>query len=302
MLMRVFVTGATGFIGTAVVKELIEAGHQVVGLTRSDAGAQLLRSLGAEAHRGELSALESLAGGAAQSDGVIHAAFDHNFANFSANCEKDRQAIVALGEALAGSGRPLIITSSTGMGNVVPGKISTERDFDPGHPNPRVVGERAADSLVAAGVNVSVVRLPQVHDPIKQGLIPYAIGMARDKGISAYVGDGANRWPAVHVSDAAKLYRLALEAQTAGRRYHAVAEQGVPLRAIAEVIGRGLKIPVVSLTPPDAAAHFTWLNGFIGKDLPASSDETQQWLNWHPMGPGLIDDLNQMRCFDAAGR
>ena len=297
--MRVFVTGATGFIGSVVVPELIKAGHHVIGLTRSDAGAQSLIAAGAEVHRGDLEDPESLRGGAAESDGVIHTAFDHDFSHFVANCEKDRRAIEALGGALAGSDRPLIITSGTGMGNAVPGQPATENVFNTSHPNPRVASELAGAAMSAAGVNVSVVRLPQVHDTVKQGLISPAVAIAREKGISAYVGDGLNRWPAAHVLDVARLYRLALEKREAGARYNAVAEEGIPVRDIAEVIGEGLKVPVVSLSPEEAAGHFGWLGAFAGLDLPASSAQTQARLGWRPTGPDLLTDLKNMRYADA---
>src|SRR6202522_4391729 len=297
--MRVFVTGSTGFIGSTIVPELINAGYQVLGLTRSDAGAQALIAAGAEVHRGDLEDLESLRSGAAKSEGVIHCAFNHDFSKFVANCEMDKRAIETLGAALGGSDRPLIITSGTGMGNAVPGQPATEEHFDPSHPNPRVASELAGASMSARGVNVSVVRLPQVHNRIKQGLITYAITVAREKGVSAYVGDGINRWPAVHVLDAARLYRLALEKAEAGARYHAVAEEGVPVRDIAEVVGRGLKVPVVALSPEEAAGHFGWLGGFVSWDLPASSGQTQARLGWRPTGPGVIADLEQMRYFSA---
>ena len=293
--MRIFVTGATGFIGSALVPELINAGHQVLGLTRSDAGAQSLLAAGAEVHRGNLEDLESLRAGAAKSDGVIHLAFDHDFSNFVAICEKERHVIEALGDALVGSDRPLVITSGTGMGNFAPGKPATEDHFDSNHPNPRKSSELAGVSVAERGVNVSVVRLPQVHDTVKQGLISYAVAAAREKGVSAYVGDGLNRWPAAHVLDTARLYRLALEKAEAGARYHAVAEEGVSVRDIAEVLGRGLKMPVVSLSPEEAGAHFGWLAPFAGWDMPASSAQTQERLGWHPTGPGLIADLEKMR-------
>lgn len=293
--MRIFVTGATGFIGSAIVPELINAGHQVLGLTRSEAGAQTLIAARAEAHRGDLEDLESLRSGAAKSDGVIHCAFDHDFSKFLENCEKDRRAIEAMGDALVGSDRPLIITSGTGMGNTAPGQPATEENFNPDHPNPRKASELAGVSVANRGVNVSVVRLPQVHDPVKQGLITYLVATAREKGVSAYVGDGLNRWPAAHVLDTARLYKLALEKREAGSRYHAVAEEGIPVRDIAEVIGRGLKVPVVSLSPEEAPAHFGWLGAFMGFDMPASSAQTQERLGWHPTGPGLIADLEQMR-------
>ena len=297
--MRVFVTGATGFIGSAIIPELIKAGHQAIGLTRSDAGAQALAAAGADAHRGDLEDLESLRDGAAKSDGVIHCAFDHDFSNFAANCEKDGRAIDALGAALAGSGRPLLITSGTGMGNAEPGQPAREDIFDPDHANPRKASELAGVAASKAGANVSVVRLPQVHDPVKQGLISPLVALAREKGVSAYVGDGLNRWPAAHVLDVARLYRLALEKGEAGARYNAVAEEGVAVRDIAEVIGRGLNVPVVAMSATDANAHFGWLAMFVGVDMPASSAQTRERLNWHPTGPGLIADLEQMRYSDA---
>jgi len=297
--MRVFVTGATGFIGSAIVPELINAGHQVLGLTRSEAGAQSLIAAGAEVHRGNIEDLESLRSGAAKSDGVIHTAFNHDFSKFVQNCENDRRAIEAMGDVLVGSDRPLIITSGTGMGNPGPGQPATEDHFDPNHPNPRKASEVAGAAVADRGVNVSVVRLPQVHDPVKQGLITYAVQLAREKGVSAYIGDGLNLWPAAHVLDVAHLYRLALEKHEAGSRYNAVAEEGVSMREIAEVVGRGLKVPVVSLSPEEAPAHFGWLAMFAGFDMPASSAQTQERLGWHPTGPGLIADLEQMRYFEA---
>jgi nucleoside-diphosphate-sugar epimerase len=298
--MRVFLTGATGFIGSAIIPELINAGHQVLGLTRSDAGAQSLIAAGAEVHRGSLEDPESLRSGAAQSDGVIHCAFDHtafgsDFSKFGEVCEKDRRAIEALGDTLSGSDRPLVITSGTGMGNAVPGQPATEDHFDPNHPNPRRLSEVAGAAVSKRGVNVSVVRLPQVHDTARQGLITYAVQVAREKGASAYIGEGLNRWPAAHVLDVAHLYRLALEKHEAGSRYNAVAEEGVLMREIAEVIGRGLKVPVVSLSQDEAQAHFGWLAMFAGVDMPASSAQTRQRLGWHLTGPGLIADLEQMR-------
>jgi nucleoside-diphosphate-sugar epimerase len=305
--MRVFLTGATGFIGSAIIPELIKAGHQVLGLTRSDAGAQSLIAAGAEVHRGNLEDPESLRSGAAKSDGVIHCAFDHSafgndFSKFAEVCEKDSRAIEALGEALRGSDRPLLITSGTGMGNAVPGQPATEDHFDSNHPNPRKGSEVAGASVAECGVNVSVVRLPQVHDTVKQGLITYAIQVAREKGASAYIGAGLNRWPAAHVLDVAHLYRLALEKREAGSRYNAVAEEGIPMREIAEVIGRGLKVPVVSISQEEAPAHFGWLAMFAGFDMPASSAQTRQRLGWRPTGPGLIADLKQRRWSEAITR
>jgi nucleoside-diphosphate-sugar epimerase len=292
--MRVFVTGATGFIGSAVVAELINAGHQVLGMSRSDTSAGALLAAGAQVHRGDLEDLESLRRGAAGADGVIHLAFDHNFSTFVANCEKDKRAIEALGAALAGSNRPLVITSGTGMGSAVPGQVATEDVFNADNPNPRSASEVAGAAMSAAGVNVSVVRLPQVHDTLKQGLVTPLIEVARKKGVSAYVGDGSNRWPAAHVLDVARLYRLVLEKREAGSRYHAVAEEGVPARTIAEVIGRGLKVPVAAMSADEAAAHFGWMALFAGMDLPASSAQTRERLQWRPTGPGLIADLEKM--------
>jgi nucleoside-diphosphate-sugar epimerase len=292
--MRVFLTGATGFIGSAIIPELINAGHQVLGLTRSDVGAQSLVAAGAGVHRGTLEEPGSLRSGAAQADGVIHCAFDHSafggdFSKFLEVCEKDRRAIEALGDALRGSDRPLVITSGTGMGNAAPGQRATEDHFDPDHPNPRRLSEVAAAAVSERGVNVSVVRLPQVHNTVKQGLITYAVHVAREKGASAYIGEGLNRWPAAHVLDVACLYRLALEKHEAkhqaGSRYNAVAEEGVSMREIAEVIGRGLKVPMISLTQEDAQAHFGWLAMFVSFDMPASSAQTRQRLGWPQPGP-----------------
>jgi nucleoside-diphosphate-sugar epimerase len=289
--MRVFVTGATGFIGSAVVPELLKAGHQVLGLTRSDAGAKALAAAGAEVHRGSLEDLESLRRGAADSDGVIHLAFIHDYSKFKENCEIDKRAIEALGSVLAGSDRPLIVASGTG-GLSAPGQVATEENVVPAKsPFPRV-SEQTALSL--KGVSASIMRLPQVHDTVKQGLVTYAIAVARDKGVSAYVGNGANRWPAAHISDVGHLYRLALEKHEAGAKYHAVAEEGVPLREIAEVIGRGLKVPVKSIRPEEAPAHFGWLGMFASLDFPASSTITREKLGWHPTGPRLIADLIRM--------
>ncbi len=291
--MRVFVTGATGFIGSAIVPELINAGHQVLGMARSDAGAAALIAAGAEVHRGDIEDLESLRSGAAKADGVIHTAFNHDFSRWAENCELDRHAIEALGSVLAGSSRPLIVTSGTGM-VYTPGRLSTEDDTA-NSPMPRVASEHAADAVTARGVHVSVVRLPQVHDPFKQGLVTYLIAIAREKGVSAYVGEGLNRWPAAHLLDVARLYRLVLEKGEAGARYNAVGEEGVPLREIAESVGRGLKIPVVSKSPEEAGEHFGWLGPLASYDIAASSALTQERLGWKPTGPGMISDLDQAR-------
>jgi len=296
--MRIFVTGATGFIGSAIVQELMDAGHQVLGLARSDAGAKSLIAAGAQVHCGDLEDLESLRSGAALSDGVIHTAFNHDFSKFEANCETDRRATEALASVLAGSDRPLIITSGTGI-VARPGRLATEEDA-PSSTLPRVASEQAADAAAARGARASVVRLPpSVHDPVKQGLVTYMIAIAREKGVSAFVGDGLNRWPTVHRLDAAHLFRLALEKGTAGARYHGVANQGVPLREIADAIGRTLNVPVVSKSPEEAAAHFGWLGLFVGLDCPASSAQTQQQLGWHPTQPGLIPDLDRARYVEA---
>jgi nucleoside-diphosphate-sugar epimerase len=293
--MRVFVTGATGFIGSEVVKELIDAGHQVVGLTRSDVGAESLAAAGAEAHRGDIYDLDGLRAGAAKSDGVIHLAFNHDFSKFVENCETDRRAIEAVGSVLEGSERPLIITSGTGMANTQPGVPAVEDGATiSSNVIPRAASEEAAAALAARGGRVIVVRLPQVHNTVKQGLVTYAIQIAREKGLSAYVGEGQNRWPAAPVLDVARLYRLALE-KGVSATYHAVAEEGVSTKEIAEVVGKGLKVPVVSLTPEGAQGHFGWLALFVGRDSPASSAKTREQLRWEPTGPGMIADLENMR-------
>jgi nucleoside-diphosphate-sugar epimerase len=293
--MRIFLTGATGFIGSALVPELIQAGHQVTGMTRSEAGAQALREAGAEPHHGTLEDVESLKRGAAKADAVIHLAFDHDFSRFVENCEKDKRAIAALGSVLTGSDRPLLITSGTGVGIGEHGELAREDVFNTTHPNPRIGSEIAGNTLLDAGVNVSVMRLPQVHDTRKQGLISVLVAIAREKGAVAYVGEGRNRWPAGHLSDVVRLYRLAIEKAERGARYHAVGEEGVSSRDIAESLGRGLKLPVVSIAPEQAQAHFGWMAMFVGMDMPASSALTQARLGWRPTGPSLISDLDQGR-------
>lgn len=292
--MRVFLTGATGFIGSRIIPELRAAGHEVLGLTRSDAGARALEAAGAQVHRGDLEEPDTLRVGADQADAVIHTAFDHDFSNFLANCDKDRRAIEAMGAALKGSSRPLLITSGTGIGNPDSGGPATEDVLNRNHPNPRAASELAGAALLDAGVNIVSMRLPQVHDTVKQGLVSPFIDLSKAKGVVAYIGEGTNRWPAAHVLDVARLYVLAVERSAPGARYHAVAEEGIPVRDIAETVGAGLNLPVISLTPEEAPAHFGWLAMFAGLDLPASSAKTRELLGWQPTGPGLLDDLKRM--------
>jgi nucleoside-diphosphate-sugar epimerase len=293
--MRIFLTGATGFIGSAIIPELLDAGHQVIGLTRSDEGAERLSAAGIEVHRGTLEEPESLRGGAAKADAVIHTAFDHNFSNFVANCEKDSRVIAALGEELAGSDRPIIITSGTGMGAGDHSAPATEDVYNPNHPNPRKASEIAGNLLLEKGINLAVMRLPQVHDTMRQGLISPLIEMARKNGVFAYIGDGSSRFAAAHVTDVARLYRLAIEKHERGARYHAVAEEGITARQIAETCAKGMNIPAVSITPDKAADYFGWMAGFAGMDMPASSALTREKFNWHPNGPTLIADLSAMK-------
>ena len=291
--MRIFVTGAPGFIGSELVPELIKAGHSVLGLTRSDAGAEKLRAAGAEVLHGNIEDLDSLRKGAADSDGVIHLAFNHDFSQFEKNAADERKAIAALGEVLVGSDRPFVVTSGTAMAANVNGKPSTE-DGPTASWNPRSPSEAVVKEWTTRGVKTSIVRLAQIHDTRKQGLVPYLLAVARAKGVSAYVGDGSNRWPAAHVSDVARLYRLAFEKAEPGAIYHAVDEEGVTMKAIVEAHGRGLKVPVVSIKPEETEAHFGWLARFAGHDMPSSSAITRQKLNWKPTGPGLIADLDGM--------
>jgi nucleoside-diphosphate-sugar epimerase len=291
--MRIFVTGATGFIGSALVPQLIQAGHRVLGLTRSEAGAVALRKAGAEALPGNLEDLDSLRKGAADSDGVIHLAFNHDFSKLEQNALDERNAIGAIGEVLVGSKRPFVVTSGTAMAANVDGSPSAE-DSPISSWNPRAGLEKAVAELTDRGLTTSIVRLPQVHDTRKQGLVPYLLSVTRLKGLSGYIGDGGNRWPAAHVSDVARLYRLAFEKAEPGAIYHAVDEEGVPMKAIAEAHGRGMKVPVVGIKPEDAEAHFGWLARFAMLDMPSSSAITRRKLNWHPTGPGLIADLDNM--------
>ena len=292
--MRIFVTGATGFVGSAVIRDLLHAGHEVVGLARSDAAADAVDAAGASVHRGSLDDPDSLRAGAAESDGVIHTGFIHDFSRFGENCEIDRRAIEALGSAFVGSDRPLVITSGTGL--LPQGRISTE-DSEPTGESPRVASEDAARGVADRGVRVAVVRLPpSVHGEGDHGFVPLLIRLARDTGVSAYIEDGGNRWAATHRLDAASLFRLAIE-RAAAACYHAVAEERIAFRQIADVIGRRAGVPVVSLTTEQAAAHFGWFAHFAALDVPASSARTRELLGWRPTRPGLLEDLDHPRYF-----
>ncbi|WNC15625.1 SDR family oxidoreductase [Brevibacillus brevis] len=298
--MRVFVTGATGFIGSAVVKELIEAGHHVVGLARSDKTAAALTAAGAEVHRGSLDDLESLRSGAAAADGVIHLAFKHDFSDYAGAVAADLRAVEAMGEVLEGSGKPFVITSGTLMLTFVlpAGQLGTEKDAVNASV-PRGAAENAAVALAERGVRSAVVRLaPSVHGETKAGFVSMLIDIARDKGVSAYIGDGSNRWPAVHYLDAARLFRLALEAAPAGSILHGVGDEGVPVRDIAHIIGHRLNLPVVSIPREEADAHFGFFGAFASTDNPTSSALTQERLGWRPTHPTLIVDLEEGRLFN----
>lgn len=296
--MKILVTGATGFVGSAIVQELISAGHQVLGLVRSDEAAKLLIDAGAQVHRGDIDDLASLRSGAENSDGVIHTAFNHDFSKFKASSENDRRAIETLGSVFVGSSRPLIVTSAIGL--LPAGRLVTEKDM-PSSASPRVASEEAADAVAAQGVRVSVVRLsPTVHGDGDHAFVPTLIKIARGKGMSVYQGEGLNYWPAVHRLDAAKLYRLAVEkAAVGGTRFHGVAEEGITFRQIAEAIGRGLNVPVVSKSQEEAAANFGTFANFAAMDIRASSDQTQETLGWRPDYPGLISDLDHGTYFSA---
>lgn len=288
--MRIFLTGATGFIGSAIVANLLNDKHQVVGLARSDASVAALRQAGCDVLQGDLRDLDSLRRGAEQADAVIHTAFDHDFSRMADNCEMDRVAIEAMGSALAGSNKRFIVTS--GLPPLM-GRVSTETDILPAgaHGMPRV-SEQVAMALTASGVRVSVIRMPQVHDQNRQGFASYLMDHARKQGVSAYVGDGQNRWPAVHRLDAARLYSLVLDKGVSGERYHAVGEEGVAVREVAEAIGKRLDVPVTSLSEEDSAGHFGWLDRIARMDVPASSVLTRRNLQWQPLQKaGLIQDI-----------
>ena len=296
--MKIFVTGATGFVGSAVVRELLRAGHEVLGLARSDAAAQSLVAAGAKAYRGQLEDLEGLRRAADESDGVIHTGFSHDFSKFKENCALDRKVIETLGSTLGAADRPLIITSAIGV--LPPGARVTEetRPLSPS-PNPRAASEKAVRALIESGARVSIIRLPpSVHGDGDHGFVPILIKIAREKQASAFIGAGANRWPAVHRLDAARVYKLALDEAAHGAYYHAVAEEGVPYREIAEVIGRRLNVPVVSKSPEEAAGHFTWFAHFAALNVLASSEWTQAKLGWRPTQPGLCADIDRPGYFE----
>ena len=295
--MRIFVTGATGFIGSALVQELLAHGHQVLGLTRSDKGEQALKEAGAEVHHGSLEDLDSLRRGAAAADGVAHLAFIHDFSKYQENIDTDGNVISALTDALAGSGKPLVTTFGSGL--VAPGRNATEAEAANPGLNPRAALEVPALAAAGRGVRASIMRLPPtVHGAGDHGFVPMLIDTARQKGFVAYVGDGANRWPAVHRFDAARLYRLALESAPPGTRLHAFAEEGIPMREIARTIGEGLGLPVRGLTPEEAAGHFDWMAKFVAMDAPASSALTQARFPWQPREIGLLADLRANGYFD----
>lgn len=292
--MRVFVTGATGFVGSAVVRELVSHGHEILGFVRSNEGAAQVQAMGATAQIGDIANIDGLRAGVLASDAVVHTAFGHDFSKFAENCELDRRVIEAMGDAAQGSPRKLIITSAIG---ILPMTVRTTEDSNPtpiAQYNPRAATEEAVQSVAARGVHTSIVRLASsVHGEGDHAFVPMLIDIAKKTGVSAYVGEGQNHWPAVHQLDAATLYRLALERGTAGSRYHAVAEERIPFRDIANAIGRGLGVPVVSKSVADAEAHFGWFANFVGFDLNPSSQLTQERLGWSPIMPTLLSDLER---------
>jgi nucleoside-diphosphate-sugar epimerase len=292
--MRVFVTGATGFIGSHIIPELLEGGHRVLGLARSDAGARQLEAAGVDVHHGDLEEPETLAKGAAAADAVIHCAFDHNFENFLENTRKDERNIAAIGAALEGTQKPILITSGVGIGTPVHGGAATEDVLNPRHANPRIATELAGAALIGRRIDVRTIRLPQVHDTTKAGLITPLIAEARRAGAVAYLGEGQARWSAAHVSDVAKLYVLALEKGEPGARYHASVEEGVTARAIAEAIGKGTGLAVRSVTRDEVEHYFGWMAPFAGLDMTASNAWTCARLGWKPKGPDLLTDLAAM--------
>jgi nucleoside-diphosphate-sugar epimerase len=297
MKMRVFVTGSTGFIGTELVKELIAAGHQVRGLTRSDAGVEQLKAVGAEVLRGNMEDLDGLRRGATGMDVVVNLAFNHDFSKFEQNAADEISAIEALGSVME-PGKLLVVTSGVGLASGKPGHLRTETDPPLVLPSIPRRPEAAARSVAEKGVHVAIVRLPQVHDTRKQGLVQWLLQAAREKSVSAYIGEGANRWAAAPLMDVAHLYRLAVEKTGQGvTTYNAVQEEGVSIRKIAETLGKGLKVPIVSLTPEKAGEHFGWMAHFVALDMPASSEWTRKALGWEPTGPGLIEDLTNMNYF-----
>jgi len=292
--MRVFLTGATGFIGSHVIPVLLDRGHQVLGLTRSDAGARRLEDAGVEVHRGDLEQPETLASGAAAADAVIHCAFDHNFATFFQNTKKDERNIAAMGAALEGTQKTILITSGVGIGTPINGGPATEDVLNPRHANPRIATELAGAALIARRIDVRTIRLPQVHDTMKAGLITPLVAEARRAGAVAYVGEGRTRWSAAHVSDVAKLYVLALERGEPGARYNASVEEGVTARAIAEAIGQGTGLPVRAIEADEVERYFGWMAPFAALDMTASNAWTRARLGWEPTGPDLLTDLAAM--------
>jgi len=292
--MRVFLTGATGFIGSHIIPELLGRGHQVLGLTRSEAGARQLEAAAVDVHRGDLEKPETLASGVAEADAVIHCAFDHNFANFFENTRKDERNIAAMGEALEGTQKPILITSGVGLGTPLNGGPATEDVLNPRHANPRIATELAGAVLTARRIDVRTIRLPQVHDTVRAGLITPLVAEARRAGAVAYLGDGQTRWSAAHVSDVAKLYVLALEKGEPGARYNASVEEGVTARAIAEAIGKGTGLPVCSVAADECEHYFGWMTPFAGLDMTASNAWTRARLGWEPTGPDLLTDLAAM--------